>query len=167
MLFRSFGFNSSQKEIYETSARTVVDSVLKGYNGTIFAYGQTGTGKTYTMVGDFTNKNNKGIIPRSFDQIFETIKTDLDNKYNIYLSFIQIYLETIQDLLEPSNENVRIREDPDQGVYLEGAQWIKVSNSNECENVFLYGEKNRATAFTKMNAISSRSHAIQIGRAHV
>jgi hypothetical protein len=69
--------------------------VLKGYNGTIFAYGQTGTGKTYTMVGDYKDKINRGIIPRSFDYIFETIKNDKENKYFISLSFIQIYLETV------------------------------------------------------------------------
>lgn len=114
------------------------------------------------MVGDFDDKNQRGIIPRSFDQIFDTISNNKEMKYNVYLSFIQIYLETIQDLLEPTNENIRIREDPEQGVHLEGVQWVKVTNPQECENVFCYGEKNRSTASTKMNAHSSRSHAIMV-----
>ena len=119
--------------------------MLKGYNGTIFAYGQTGTGKTYTMVGDFEDKKNRGIIPRAFDYIFETIPNDKEHKYNIMVSFIQIYLETIQDLLEPNNKDIRIREDPEQGVYLEGVQWVKVSSTADCANVFHFGEKNRVT----------------------
>ena len=68
---------------------------MKGYNGTIFAYGQTGTGKTFTMVGNYDNEEEKGIIPRSFDHIFNSIKEDKEYKYNIQLSFIQIYLETV------------------------------------------------------------------------
>ena len=145
---------------------------MKGYNGTIFAYGQTGTGKTYTMVGDYDKKNNKGIIPRAFNYIFNEInkikeeeKSDENrNKYNIYLSFIQIYLETIQDLLDPRSKDVRIREDPDKGVYLENVQWIRVTSPEECADIFHMGERNRVTESTKMNAHSSRSHAILIIR---
>ena len=145
---------------------------MKGYNGTIFAYGQTGSGKTYTMVGDYDKKNNKGIIPRAFNYIFNEInkikeeeKSDENrNKYNIYLSFIQIYLETIQDLLDPRSKDVRIREDPDKGVYLENVQWIRVTSPEECADIFHMGERNRVTESTKMNAHSSRSHAILIIR---
>ena len=145
---------------------------MKGYNGTIFAYGQTGSGKTYTMVGDYDKKNNKGIIPRAFNYIFNEInkikeeeKSDENrNKYNIYLSFIQIYLETIQDLLDPRSKDVRIREDPDKGVYLENIQWIRVTSPEECADIFHMGERNRVTESTKMNAHSSRSHAILIIR---
>jgi chromosomal replication initiation ATPase DnaA len=89
-----------QEEVFQKSAKSVVDYVLKGYNGTIFAYGQTGTGKTHTMVGDYRDKNQKGIVPRSFEYIFDNIKNDKDNKYTISLSFIQIYLETVKYLLK-------------------------------------------------------------------
>lgn len=68
---------------------------MSGYNGTIFAYGQTGTGKTHTMVGKFEDENNKGIIPRSFDHIFETIKADKDHNFVVNIAFIQIYLESV------------------------------------------------------------------------
>ena len=116
------------------------------------------------MVGDFENKKNKGIIPRSFDYIFEEISKDKEHKYNVMVSFIQIYLESMQDLLEPKNKDIRIREDTEHGVYLEGVQWIKVKSTNQCVEAFISGEKNRATAFTKMNAHSSRSHALLIAK---
>ena len=145
----------------------MVESVLSGYNGTIFAYGQTGSGKTYTMVGEFDNPSIKGIIPRSFDYIFDRIKQiqkeDPSSKYNISISFIQIYLEMIQDLFEPSNQ-VRIREDPERGVFLDNCLWIKVKNTNDCCEAFKKGEKNRITECTRMNAHSSRSHALLIAR---
>ena len=99
-----FPMETSQLSVFNTTSKDVVTSVLKGYNGTIFAYGQTGSGKTYTMVGEFDNEEKKGIIPRSFDYIFTEIKNDKEHKYNIKISFIQIYLETIQDLLEPNNK---------------------------------------------------------------
>ena len=114
------------------------------------------------MVGDFENKKNKGIIPRSFDYIFSEIEKDKEHKYNVLVSFIQIYLESIQDLLEPKNKDIRIREDNEHGVYLEGVQWMKVRTTNECAQIFHYGEKNRVTESTKMNSHSSRSHAILI-----
>ena len=159
-----YPMESNQSEIFEETSKEVVKSVLKGYNGTIFAYGQTGTGKTYTMVGDFKNQKDKGIIPHAFDYIFEQTKQDKEHKYNILISFIQIYIEQIQDLLDPSKKDIRIREDPDNGVYLEGVTWVKVSSTDECCQVFLKGEENRATHATLMNAHSSRSHAILIAK---
>lgn len=141
--------------------------MLDGYNGTIFAYGQTGTGKTYTMVGEFEDNKLKGIIPRAFDYIFEKVKQtqqgDKSSKYSVSIAFIQIYLETIQDLFEPSNQ-VKIREDPDTGVYLENALWIKVNSTAQCAAAFKKGEKNRVTECTRMNAHSSRSHALLIAK---
>ena len=135
---------------------------MQGYNGTIFAYGQTGTGKTYSMVGDFHSQKNKGIIPRAFDYIFEHVQNDQEYQYNIYVSFIQIYLESISDLLDPKNKDIRIREMGEQNVYLEGVQWARITSTEECAKVFQFGEKNRVTESTKMNSHSSRSHAIFI-----
>ena len=86
------------------------------------------------MVGEFDNPQIRGIIPRAFDYIFERIKIlqkeDVTSKYSINISFIQIYLEMIQDLFEPNNQ-VKIREDPDKGVFLENCLWIKIRNSQE------------------------------------
>ena len=119
------------------------------------------------MVGEFDNKQIRGIIPRSFDYIFNRIKSlqkeDPSSKYTINISYIQIYLEMIQDLFEPNNQ-VKIREDPDKGVFIENCLWINVKNTQEFEEAFKRGEKNRITEFTKMNAQSSRSHALLIVR---
>ena len=155
----------TQEQVYEVAGRRVVNSVLNGFNGTIFAYGQTGTGKTFTMLGDYLSKDPEGlkmgIIPRSLKQIFEEWSqqsTEFD--YEISVSFIQIYMEMIQDLLEPSNAEIRIREDLVNGVYVSGVLWIPVKNVQQAMKVFGLGEKNRATSFTKLNAHSSRSHAV-------
>ena len=119
------------------------------------------------MVGEFDNPKIRGIIPRSFDYIFERIKSlqkeDPTSKYSINISLIQIYLEMIQDLFEPNNQ-VKIREDPDKGVFIENCLWIKVKNAQEFEEAFQKGEKNRITECTKMNAQSSRSHVLLIVR---
>ena len=118
------------------------------------------------MVGDFSNNEKKGIIPRLFDEIFEKInqllvEDNINYTYNINIAFIQLYLEIIQDLFEPNN-NVKIREDPEKGVFLKGVEWIKVKSTNQCAEAFISGEKNCDTSFTKMNAHSSRSHALLI-----
>ena len=127
------------------------------------------------MVGDFNNKSDKGIIPRTFIYLYNKIaQENIDknknnfekkkNKYNIYLAFVQIYLESIQDLLEIDSKEIRIREDPEKGVFLEGVQWIKCKSPEECYEVFHHGEINRNTESTKMNSHSSRSHSILILR---
>lgn len=163
---KTFNFDSiideknTQAEIFKSTSIPVIDSVLAGYNGTILAYGQTGSGKTHTMVGNFMNRDLAGVIPRSFEYIFHKIHEDPNNQYTVELSFLQIYLESIQDLLEPANEHVRIREDPEEGVFVEGVLWVKVKDISECFHYFTIGEKNRTTAYTKMNAHSSRSHAV-------
>ena len=117
------------------------------------------------MVGEFDNPKIRGIIPRSLHYIFKKInslqKEEKNSKYNINIALIQIYLEMIQDLFEPNN-HVKIREDPDKGVFLENCLWINVKNSEEFEEAFKKGEKNRITECTKMNAQSSRSHVILI-----
>ena len=137
------------------------------------------------MVGDLNDNSDKGIIPRTINYLFKKInKTNVNsnntnnnsneknseeenkskNKYTIYLSFIQIYLESIQDLLDLDSKEIRIREDPEKGIFLEGVQWVKCNTPEECYQVFHSGEINRNTESTKMNAHSSRSHAILILR---
>ena len=92
------------------------------------------------MVGDFENEENKGIIPRAFDYIFQKVNMQKENKdkFDVYISFIQTYLEMIQDLFEPSNE-VKIRENPEKGVFFENVKWIKVKSTKECFENFIKG----------------------------
>jgi hypothetical protein len=122
------------------------------------------------MVGEFNNKTKRGIIPRSINYIYNEMDKILkeegssknESKFSVYLSFIQIYLESIQDLLDTDTKDIKIREQPDKGVELEGANSVKCDSPEQCAELFHLGEKNRATESTRMNAHSSRSHAILI-----
>lgn len=154
-----FEHDSNQKQVYCTIAKPVVESVLQGYNGTILAYGQTGTGKTHTMIGG--PGELKGIIPRCMKEIFTTIKASESHSYSVKVAFLQLYMEVLQDLIKPDPNNpVRIREDSDEGIYLAGLHWSDVTSVSECMNLLALGDKNRNVASTNMNANSSRSHAV-------
>jgi kinesin family protein 3/17 len=115
--------DSSQADVYENTAKSAVLSVLEGYNSTIFAYGQTGTGKTFTMEG-FTYDNNdpaRGIIPRSIEEIFNFIESysNTGTKFMVRASYLQIYNENISDLLKPERYNLKFREDKKKGVFVD------------------------------------------------
>jgi len=159
-----FDIDSSQEEVYNNTARAAVNSILEGYNSTIFAYGQTGTGKTFTMEG-FTfssNDPNRGIIPRSIDEIFNYIES-LNNsgtKFMVRASYLQIYNENIADLLKNEKVNLLIREDKKKGVFVEGLSEWAVRNPNDIYTLLKRGATNRKTSSTKMNDVSSRSHAV-------
>jgi hypothetical protein len=135
--------------------------VLEGYNGTIFAYGQTGTGKTHTMEG-FDTKDNMGIMPRSFETIFNSIECDnLKKQYLIRASYLEIYMEEIRDLLSKNpKQKLELKEKPESGVYVKDLISSVVNSEKGIRDVMLIGRKNRATAETKMNTRSSRSHSI-------
>ena len=154
-----FDQTSSQQEIYSKVGEPVVSSILQGYNGTIFAYGQTGTGKTFTMIGQ--GGESKGVIPRSISQIFAYIQSSTTHSFQVKVGFMQLYMEMLQDLLRPDEtKTIRIREDPEEGVYLTGVHWANVSSVKACMELLALGDRNRSTAFTSMNAHSSRSHAV-------
>ena len=152
--------SSGQQIVYENSAKSAVLSILQGFNSTIMAYGQTGTGKTFTMEGTFT-ENSQGILPRSIDEIFRYIENNQkNNSFIVKISYLQIYNETIQDLLTYDKANLMIREDRKKGVFVEGlSEWI-VQSSEEVLNLIKKGGLMRTTGTTKMNDLSSRSHAI-------
>ena len=148
-----------QKDVYQTVAKPVVNSVLQGYNGTILAYGQTGTGKTHTMIGG--PGELKGVIPRCMKEIFNTVKSSATHSYQVKVAFLQLYMEVLQDLIKPDPSNpIRIREDSEEGIYLAGLNWIDVNSVAECMNLLSLGDKNRNVASTSMNSTSSRSHAV-------
>ena len=157
--------DSDQRTVYDTTAKAVVDSSLKGYNATIFAYGQTGTGKTYTMEG-FNSSDERGIIPRSIEQIFRHIQelctSPRKRAFLVRASYLQIYNEVISDLLKPSRTNLHIREEKKRGIYVEGlSEWV-VRSPAEIYGLMERGGSMRATGSTKMNELSSRSHAVFI-----
>uniref|UniRef100_A0A368UHF5 Kinesin-like protein n=1 Tax=Glycine max TaxID=3847 RepID=A0A368UHF5_SOYBN len=150
---------SSQKRVYEVVARPVVESVLDGYNGTIMAYGQTGTGKTYTL-GRLGEEDNaaRGIMVRAMEDILADVSLDTDS---VSVSYLQLYMETIQDLLDPANDNITIVEDPKTGdVSLPGASLVDIRDKQSFVELLRLGEAHRFAANTKLNTESSRSHAI-------
>jgi len=157
-----FDTDSKQMDVYNETARPIVEKVLAGYNGTIFAYGQTGTGKTFTMEGVNTEPELRGIIPNSFAHIFGQIaKAHEDVKFLVRVSYYEIYNEEIRDLLSKSAYNkLEVRERPDVGVYIKDLSTFIVNNADDMERIMNLGNKNRVVGATAMNIESSRSHAI-------
>ena len=128
----------------------------------MFAYGQTGAGKSYTMMGaDIDDEESKGIIPRIVAQIFASILSSPGNiEYTVRVSYMEIYMERIRDLLQPQNDNLPVHEEKSRGVYVKGLLEIYVSSVQEVYEVMRRGGAARATAATNMNQESSRSHSI-------
>jgi kinesin family member 5 len=159
---RVFDMNSRQKDVFNFSIKSTVDDILNGYNGTVFAYGQTGAGKSYTMMGsDIDNDETRGIIPRIVEQIFASILASPENiEYTVRVSYMEIYMERIRDLLAPQNDNLPVHEEKNRGVYVKGLLEIYVSSIQEVYEVMRRGGAARAVAATNMNQESSRSHSI-------
>lgn len=150
-----------QSDVFDFSIRPTVDDILNGYNGTVFAYGQTGAGKSYTMMGDMMSPEQKGVIPRISEQIFQSILTSESNiEYTVGVSYMEIYMERIRDLLRPDCDNLPIHEEKNKGVYVKGLSQVYVSSVDEVYQILQQGGMARAVAATNMNQESSRSHSI-------
>ena len=155
--------NSKQYDLYLESFSPLVDSVLDGFNGTIFAYGQTGTGKTYTMEGVPSDVNNRGVIPNSFAHVFNHISKSVNQQYLVRASYLEIYQEEVRDLLAKNQgKYLELKERPDTGVYVKDLSSFVCKSVSEIEHVMSVGNQNRAVGPTNMNEHSSRSHAIFI-----
>ncbi|KAL9422228.1 hypothetical protein AB3S75_034485 [Citrus x aurantiifolia] len=156
-----FTETASQRRVYEVVAKPVVESVLNGYNGTVMAYGQTGTGKTYTLgrLGK-DDASERGIMVRALEDIISSMSVTSDS---VEVSYLQLYMESIQDLLAPEKVNIPINEDPKTGeVSLPGATVVKLRDLDHLLQLLQVGEVNRHAANTKLNTESSRSHAILV-----
>lgn len=163
---KTFGEDSTTQQVYDSVARGIVKSVCTGLNGTIFAYGQTSSGKTYTMQGSGTiaegsTNTGGGIVHMASQDIFRHILSEPDRTFMVRASFLEIYNEEVRDLLATSSENraVSIREDPRRGVFVQSNEEI-VTDYSSLLSVLFQGEKSRAFAATAMNERSSRSHTI-------
>ena len=156
-----YGQDSTQELVFQETAMPIVESVCQGYNGTIFAYGQTGTGKTFTMEGDFCTDINKGIIPRSFDLMFSLIQGTYNTNYLIRCSYLELYNEEVRDLLSKTHsQKLDIREDPESGFYVEDlSSWV-VKSPAEMVELMLRGRELKIIKGHNMNERSSRSHCI-------
>ncbi|XP_053365916.1 kinesin family member 3Cb isoform X2 [Clarias gariepinus] len=152
---------SKQNDLYDYSCKPLIDSVLLGFNGTIFAFGQTGTGKTYTMQGLPMDPEKRGVIPNSLHHIFTHISRSQNQKYLVRVSYLEIYQDEIRDLLcKDNNKKMELKENPDLGVYVKDLSSVVTKNIKEIEHVMNLGNQSRSVGFTKMNEHSSRSHAI-------
>ncbi|XP_023696942.1 kinesin-like protein KIF3B isoform X2 [Paramormyrops kingsleyae] len=156
-----YDWNSKQVELYDETFRSLVESVLLGFNGTIFAYGQTGTGKTYTMEGVRNDPERRGVIPNSFEHIFTHISRSQNQQYLVRASYLEIYQEEIRDLLsKDQTRRLELKERPDTGVYVKDLSSFVTKSVKEIEHVMNVGNQNRSVGATNMNEHSSRSHAI-------
>lgn len=149
-------------DLYRHIAFPIVEKALQGYNGTIFAYGQTGTGKTYTMAGLQKKPETKGIIPNTFNHIFSQIANASGEKsFVVTVTYLEIYNEDVRDLLSPNpNMKLEVRERTDVGVYVKDLMGFTVDSIESITELMNRGNNNRMTRSTLMNDVSSRSHAI-------
>jgi kinesin family protein 11 len=169
----AFGPNATQLDVYTTVLEPTVDEVLAGFNCTVFAYGQTGTGKTHTMEGGMDNGGlgfslspdapNAGMIQRAVHQIFKKLEHNIDIEYSVRVSHMEIYNEELVDLLAPEGgeaKPLKMLEHPTNGVCVHNLQEVPVTSSDAIFKVLRVSNKKRTTAATKMNHVSSRSHCI-------
>jgi len=190
---REFGFDyvlpesADQTQTYEAVAADVVADVMRGFNGTVMAYGQTGTGKTFTIFGNnrfwdkgygrpkmpdwtmddiqdlaaFEPSASCGVVCRALHQIFSHIQDEQEHtEFRVMVSFLQLYMENLTDLLAPEKSNLTIREDPKTGVYVENLSQVIATSVAEVLYLIAEGVHHRATSSTLMNATSSRSHVV-------
>lgn len=152
--------------MYQDLGVQVLNNAFEGFNACLFAYGQTGSGKSYSIVG---YGDNKGIIPRATEEIFQRIaKRDADPsvniKHEVRLSMIEIYNEKVADLLSKndkrSKEGLEVREHPKTGVFVKGLSDVPVSSYDEIQRSINVGTQNRTIGQTNMNATSSRAHTV-------
>ncbi|KAH0643318.1 hypothetical protein KY290_034928 [Solanum tuberosum] len=153
---RVFGPDTCTQEVYEVSARPVVKAAMEGINGTVFAYGVTSSGKTHTMHGD---QNSPGIIPLAIKDVFSIIQDTPGREFLLRVSYLEIYNEVINDLLDPTGQNLRVREDT-QGTYVEGMKEEVVLSPGHALSFIAAGEEHRHVGSNNFNLFSSRSHTI-------
>nr|CAD7395259.1 unnamed protein product [Timema cristinae] len=153
--------NATQEKVYNEAAKSIVSDVLSGFNGTIFAYGQTSSGKTHTMEGVIGDTAKQGIIPRIVNDIFNHIYAMEENlEFHIKVSYFEIYMDKIRDLLDVSKVNLSVHEDKNRVPFVKGATERFVSSPEEVFEVIEEGKANRHIAVTNMNEHSSRSHSV-------
>ncbi|XP_040923357.1 kinesin-like protein KIF19 [Toxotes jaculatrix] len=154
----AFDYSASQEEVYRATTRGLIEGLISGYNATVFAYGPTGCGKTYTMLG--TDKE-PGIYVRTLNDLFRAIEeTSDDMLYSVSMSYLEIYNEMIRDLLNPSSGFLDLREDSKGVIQVAGITEVSTINAQEIMELLMKGNKQRTQEPTAANQTSSRSHAV-------
>ena len=160
-LDRVFPENTCQEVVYEVIGEPLIGAVFEGFNGTILTYGQTGSGKTYTMTGTLDDSSLKGVIPRMVSSVFDRIEAASEAlEFTLKVSYCEIYMERIKDLLDPTKSNLKVHEDRTRGVFISNLSEQYVTNEDEVYELMRLGTANREVAATLMNEGSSRSHSI-------
>ncbi|TYJ10732.1 hypothetical protein E1A91_A11G228300v1 [Gossypium mustelinum] len=148
----------NNKDTYQKCISTIISGVVQGLNATVFAYGSTGSGKTYTMVG---TQHDPGLMVLSLHTIFDLIRRDKSSdEFEVTCSYLEVYNEVIYDLLEKSSGSLELREDPEHGIVVAGLRCIKVHSADKILELLNLGNSRRKTESTEANATSSRSHAV-------
>ncbi|KAG2654400.1 hypothetical protein PVAP13_1NG527300 [Panicum virgatum] len=153
---RVFAPTTTTRHVYDVAAQHVISGAMEGVNGTIFAYGVTSSGKTHTMHGD---QRSPGIIPLAVKDAFSIIQETPNREFLLRVSYLEIYNEVVNDLLNPAGQNLRIREDP-QGTFVEGIKEEVVLSPAHALSLIAAGEEHRHVGSTNFNLLSSRSHTI-------
>jgi centromeric protein E len=160
---KTFGESTNNTQVYDSVAKGIVNSVVDGLNGTIFAYGQTSSGKTYTMQGAGNLEQGMGgeggVVHMAANDIFSQITRKQERNFLVRVSFLEIYNEEVRDLLGDTSQTLQIREDPRRGVFVQSEEEV-VTDFNGLLEVLIQGDKSRTFASTGMNERSSRSHTI-------
>ncbi|XP_045837337.1 kinesin-like protein KIF17 isoform X1 [Meles meles] len=157
----AYSMDHFTEQIYNEIAYPLVEGVTEGYNGTIFAYGQTGSGKSFTMQGLPDPPSQRGVIPRAFEHVFESVQCAENTKFLVRASYLEIYNEDVRDLLgTDTKQKLELKEHPERGVYVKGLSMHTVHSVAQCERIMETGWKNRSVGYTLMNKDSSRSHSI-------
>ncbi|XP_038147165.1 kinesin-like protein KIF17 [Cyprinodon tularosa] len=157
----TYFIDQTTEQLYNEIAYPLIEGVTEGYNGTIFAYGQTGSGKSFTMQGVSEPAAQRGVIPRAFEHIFESIQCAESTKFLVRGSYLEIYNEDIRDLLgSNTKQRLELKEHPERGVYVRDLTTHTLHSVGECERIMEQGWRNRAVGCTLMNKDSSRSHSI-------
>lgn len=154
---RIFGEECKTFEVYEARTKEIVASAVRGFNGTVFAYGQTNSGKTHTMRG---SGSEPGIIPLSVHDLFQSIREDAGREFLVRMSYMEIYNEEINDLLVPEHRRLQIHESLERGIYVAGLREEIVTSPEQVLDFMEFGESHRHIGETNMNLYSSRSHTI-------
>ncbi|CAB3405819.1 unnamed protein product [Caenorhabditis bovis] len=157
----AYFMDSTGEQIYNDIVFPLVENVIAGYNGTVFAYGQTGAGKTFSMQGVESIPAQRGVIPRAFEHIFTATSTTENMKFLVHCSYLEIYNEEVRDLLGTDHtQKLEIKEHPDRGVYVAGLSMHVCYDVPSCKELMTKGFNNRHAGATLMNKDSSRSHSI-------
>lgn len=155
---KTFNCPTSQDQVYESVGRPIIDQLMQGFNATLLMYGQTSSGKTYTMIGE---QENPGIIRKTVDELFEAIQSSPPELvYRIKLSIYEIYKEKIRDLLDATKFDLKVREMAGQGFFVQSATTLWIGEKQEILNALQKSQQNRQVGHTNMNDMSSRSHLI-------